>query len=147
MTWLLDTNVLSEPTKRVPSTVAMGWVRSQDQTTLYTHSLALAEIQDGIDRSADLAWREMLKQWLELRVRPMFAGRVIETDEATWGTMLRIVTRARAARRTVPSFDLVFAASAERHGLIVVTRNVKDFAGTGVRVLNPWQPAPAIAVV
>lgn len=145
--WLLDTNVLSEPSKRSPSRLVMGWVRAQDAATLYTHALAIAEIRAGIERVADSALKLGLTQWLDLRVRPMFDGRIIETDEVLWLTMLRIVARTKAAKRTTPVSDLILAAAAERHGLVVVTRNVKDFAGTGARVLNPWLPDPGIEVV
>lgn len=147
MTWLFDTNVISEPTKRVPSSFVMDWVRAQRRSAIYTHALALAEIRDGIDRSADPVWREALEQWMAMKVRPMFDGRVIESDEAVWGVLLAMLRRVRALNRTVPVTDLILAAAAERHGLIIVTRNVKDFAGTGVRVLNPWLPAPEVSVV
>jgi predicted nucleic acid-binding protein len=147
VTWLLDTNVVSEPSRRTPSANVVGWVDAQDAASLYTLSLAFAEIRSGIERVADPAMRLDLAHWLDFRVRPVFAGRVIDADEAVWMTMLLIMQRAKSARRTVPITDLVFAAAAERHGLIVVTRKTKHFAGTGVRVLNPWlaSPAPMLA--
>jgi predicted nucleic acid-binding protein len=124
----------------------MGWVGAQASATLYTHSLAIAEIRAGIDRVADPALRGGLTEWLEARVRPLFAGRILEMDEMAWLVLLRIVVRTKAVNRTTPVSDLILAASAERHGLIVVTRNVRDFAGTGVRVLNPWLIEPVIEI-
>jgi len=142
LTWLLDTNVLSEGTKRNPSVAVAGWIRAQPLTALFTMSLALAELRSGIDRVVDPVRRGDLSHWLEFSVRPLFAGRVLEADEQMWLAMLRIAARAKVAGRTLPTPDIVFAAGAERHGLIVVTRSVRHFIGTGVRVVNPWDPAP-----
>ncbi len=145
--WLLDTNMLSEPSKRFPSPLVMGWVQAQRAATLYTHSLAIAEIRAGIARVPDLALRGGLTQWLDMRVRPLFEGRILECNEELWLTMLRMIVRTKAVNRTMPISDLILAAAAEAHGLIIVTRNVKDFAGTGVRAINPWLPDPEVSVV
>ena len=109
----------------------MGWVRAQDAATLYTHALAIAEIRAGIARVADPDVQAGLTGWPDSLVRPLFEGRILETDEALWLTMLRVIVRAKAARR---------------HVLVVVTRDVRGFAGTGVRVLNPWLPDPSACV-
>jgi predicted nucleic acid-binding protein len=58
--------------------------------------------------------------------------------------MLAILDRSKAKRRTVPITDLIFAATAERHGMVVVTRNAKHFEGSGARILDPWQAPPEI---
>jgi len=147
VTWLLDTNVISEPTKRVPSPAVMRWVGDQPVNALYTVSLAFAEIQSGIDAVADPARHAELVRWLEFRVRPLFGPRVIDADETVWAVMLRILARLKAANRTIPVTDLVFAAVAERHQLVVVTRNVRHFVGTGVHVLNPWLAPPITTLV
>lgn len=120
----------------------MGWVGAQPATTLYTVCLAFAEIRAGIDHVADPVRRADLAHWLDFRVRPLFGSRVIDADESVWSAMLQILARVKAANRTIPVTDLVFAAAAERHQMVVVTRNVRHFAGTGVRVLNPWVASP-----
>ena len=125
----------------------MGWVGAQPVTSLYTVSLAFAEIRAGVDRVADPVRRADLAHWLDFRVRPLFGSRVIDADEALWSAMLQILALLKAVNRIIPVTDLVFAAAAERHQLVVVTRNVRHFAGTGVRVLNPWiaSPVPGLA--
>ena len=142
MTWLLDTNVISEPTKPNPSPEVMRFASRLPAESLFTTSLAFGEIRAGIARVDDAARRRDLTHWLDFWVRPLFGPRVIDADEAVWSAMLVILGRLKLENRTLPVTDLVFAAAAERHGLIVVTRNVRHFAGTGVRVLNPWLPAP-----
>jgi predicted nucleic acid-binding protein len=142
--FLLDTNVISETTKQRPSPAVLEWVEAQPIETLYTASLAIAEIRSGIDRLVDPARKSDLGRWLEQKVRPFFGTRIIEPDEELWMAMLNILDRAKAGRRTLPISDLIFAATAERHDMVVVSRNVKDFEGSGVRVINPWQIAPVI---
>lgn len=146
MNFLLDTNVISETTKRKPASAVLQWVTGQSVDTLYTASLAIAEIRAGIERVADPARQSDLAHWLEQKVRPFFAARIIEPDEGCWMAMLAILDRAKAARRTLPVSDLIFAATAERHDMVVVTRNARDFVGSGVRILDPWQSAPSVVV-
>lgn len=122
----------------------MNWVAAQKVDTLHTLSLAYAEIRAGIERVADESRQKALRDWLAHKVRPFFGARIIEPDEELWMAALRILERANAARRTPSITDLIFAAAADRHDLVVVTRNVRDFAGTGVRVLNPWNAAPIV---
>jgi predicted nucleic acid-binding protein len=146
LNWLLDANVILETTKRGPSPRVLAWVGAQPVETLYTASLAIAEIRAGIDRVQDAARRAELAHGLERRVRPFFAGRIIEPDEPFWMALLTILDRARVARRTLSITDLVFAATAERHDMVVVTRNLRHFEGSGIRVLDPWQTVPEIRV-
>jgi len=145
--WLLDTNVLSEPAKRTPSPEVMGWVGTQPVESLFTLSLAFAEIRAGIERVGDPVRRADLRHWLDTRVRPLFGPRVIETDEQFWIILLRVLARAKANNRTLPVTDLLFAVAAERHDLVVVTRNVQHFEGSGVRILNPWHADPVVQAV
>lgn len=125
----------------------MGWVESQPIETLYTVLLAFAEIRAGIAQVTDQARAADLAHWLDFRVRPLFAERVVDADESVWLAMLAVLARLRAVNRTMPVTDLVFAAAAERHNLIVVTRHVRHFAGSGIRVLNPWLAAPIAELV
>ncbi len=84
MNFLLDTNVISETTKRQPSPAVLAWVEAQPIDTLYTASLAIAELRSGIDRLVDPARKSDLARWLEQKVRPFFGTRIVEPDEAVW---------------------------------------------------------------
>lgn len=142
MRWLLDTNVISEATRRTPSTEVLRWIAGQPTESLHTLSLACAEIRAGITRVQNPARRRELEDWLSRKVRPFFGTRILEADEQSWLAMIDLLERTRAKHRTIPVADLIFAAAAERHGMILVTRNLKDFAGTGILALNPWTADP-----
>jgi predicted nucleic acid-binding protein len=146
MRWLLDTNVISEAARRSPAPEVLRWVDEQKLETIYTLSLACAEIRAGIALIANEKRKAELEDWLAHKVRPLFGSRILNADEQLWLCMLDILERAKRCRRTTPITDLIFAAAAERHDMVLVTRNVKDFVGTGVRVLNPWVAAPTIEI-
>lgn len=140
MSGLLDTNVLSELVRPAPDPGVVAWVRSVPDTTLHVSVLSLGELRRGIERLPDSARRERLRVWLEHDLPTWFEGRVLSVDvkvAEVWGRML-----ARAGR-PLPSIDSLLAATALVHGLRVVTRNVRDYADTGVEVFNPWSSGPA----
>lgn len=96
------------------------------------------EIEVGVLRMErrDTAQGALLRQWLEQSVRPLFADRTLPVDAA-----IAHRTAALHVPDLRPSMDALTAATAFVHDLILVTRNVRDFAGTGVRILDPWQSA------
>ena len=84
---------------------------------------------------ADPALRQTLTDWLEVELPNYFVGRLLAIDEAVAGRWGRVQARAG---RTLPVIDGLLAATALQHDLTLVTRNVKDFAGLGVQLVNPW---------
>jgi toxin FitB len=137
-TWLLDTNFVSELKRPNPSHRILAFLAATDLDQMYISTVALAELRFGVLTVSDPARRAELDSWLTNKVRPMFAGRVLEITE---NIMLRwrfIVEDGRKIGRTFSQPDLIIAATALEHGLTLVTRNVKDFAGLGVTIFNPW---------
>lgn len=138
--YLLDTNVVSELRKveegKADSNVS-AWEASVNQGECFISSMTLMELEVGVLRMErhDATQGALLRAWLDQRVVPEFAGRVLAVDEA--------VAR-RCARLHVPDprpeRDALIAATALIHGMTVVTRNVTDFAPTGALLFNPWQP-------
>ena len=136
MNCLLDTNVLSELRKgqRCDANVAR-WALATPRSTLHTSLLVLGEIRRGVERvrRKDASQARVLEGWLE-QVRQSFAGRILGIDEAIvdlWGRM--------GVPNPLPVIDGLLAATARRHGLVLVTRNVEDVRRTGVEVVNPFQ--------
>jgi predicted nucleic acid-binding protein len=142
VSWLLDTNALSELPKPRPNPGVVAWLaeRANDETRTFVSSLSLAEIYRGIDRFAAHDPRQSrLRRWAMEELSARFAGRILAFDEAvarTWGAMT-----ARLARGiVVPTMDSLIAATAVHHGLTLVTRNVghmRHFPSLSVE--NPWR--------
>ena len=135
MSYLIDTNVLSELRRKAPDARVVRWFSQRPVNTLYLSVLTLGEIRKGIEALADPARRLALLDWLETELPAFFAGRVVPIDLVVadrWGRM------AGQAGRPLPAIDSLLAATAAAHGLLLVTRNVRDVQGLGVRVVDPW---------
>lgn len=136
MSYLIDTNVLSELRRRTPDPAVARWFADRPAGTLYLSVLTLGELRKGVERLADPARRLALLDWLETDLPAFFAGRVLAVDAAVadrWGHL-----QARAGR-PLPAVDSLLAATALHHGLVLVTRNIRDVADLGAQVLNPWE--------
>lgn len=134
--FLLDTNVLSEVRKgseRASPEVWEWWLSMQDQE-LFLSVMTLGEIRKGIDRlgSRDVPQSLFLERWLG-EVKHAFRERLIEVTigiAERWGKLQAI--------RALPEVDALLAASVLEHDLVLVTRNEADFAGLGIRIINPF---------
>ncbi|UFS85107.1 type II toxin-antitoxin system VapC family toxin (plasmid) [Rhizobium sp. T136] len=115
---------------------ASSWVGAQDSNDLFISAITILEIERGIltIQRRDAAQGSRLRGWMDSRVRPEFAERVLPIDDAiaTRCAHLHIPDRRNEA-------DALIAATALVRGLTVVTRNVQDFDDTGVIVVDPWQ--------
>lgn len=136
--WLLDTNILSELRKSRPDPRVQAFVAEQPLESLFVSSVTLAEIRYGIDRLDDPLRRAELIDWLDLRLRPLFAQRVLEVSEDVMFRWRLLVEEGRRAGHTFSQPDLIIAATALQHGLTVVTRDTADFQRARVPLFNPW---------
>ena len=135
MSYLIDTNVISELRRKAPNAGVVSWFSQRPSTTLFISVLTLGELRKGIEGVADASRRMVLLDWLETELPAFFAGRVLPIDGAVadrWGRL------AAAAGRPVPAIDSLLAATAAHHGLSLVSRNTRDFASFGVEIINPW---------
>jgi len=135
VSYLLDTNVLSELRRKTPNPAVSAWFATRPATSLYLSVLTLGELRKGIDGVKDATRRLALSDWLQTEMSVFFMGRVLSIDEQVadrWGQLVA------AARRPLPAVDSLLAATALVHGLSMVTRNAKDFEGLGLEVINPW---------
>lgn len=136
MSYLLDTNVISEAAKPQPAEAVRRWLDAVPSGSLYLSVIALGEIRRGVDSLPAGPKREKLRLWLETELPAWFEHRLIPIDAAIaerWGQLLAEVGRS------VPAIDSLLAATALEHGLRLVTRNEKDFRFPGLEVINPWK--------
>ena len=132
--YLLDTNVVSELRRPKPHGAVLAWITSVDETDLHLSAVTLAEIQAGIEatRDQDGAKAAEIERWLDQMAG---AYNVLPMD----GPAYRMWARLMHTRSDTLYEDAMIAATARIHSLTVVTRNVADFAGFDVAVLNPFK--------
>lgn len=135
MSYLIDTNILSELRRKSANPGVVEWFVQRPATTLYLSVLTLGEIRKGIEGDSDCSRRQVLLDWLETDLPAFFTGRVLSVDAAVADRWGRLVA---AARRPLPAIDSLLAATALEHDLVLITRNVKDFTGLPVEIFNPW---------
>jgi predicted nucleic acid-binding protein len=135
LSYLVDTNVLSELRRRDPDGNVVRWMTARPATTLYLSVLTTGELRKGIEALPDGDCKRRLVDWLEVEVPAYFGGRVLPVDVAVadrWGRLLA------ASSRPLPAIDSLLAATALVHGLTLVTRNVRDFRYPDLSLVDPW---------
>ncbi len=136
---VLDTNVLSEEMKPAPEPAVHRWLARQNPLDLFTTAVTEAEILYGV--AIKPAGRR--KRDLEVavqRILTLFAGRVLPFDSAAAREFAQIVADRRRAGSPIEDFDAQIAAITRSRGMTLATRDLQDFAGTGVPVVDPWSP-------
>ncbi|MGW0249387.1 PIN domain-containing protein [Nocardia goodfellowii] len=136
--FLLDTNAISEWIKPLPDPGLMEWSHATDEDRMYLSALTIGEVRRGVDRLRDGSRKARLTAWLAEDVVDRFGDRLLCVDTAVAQAWGRIRARAESDGQSVDPVDGLIAATAESYGLVVVTRNRKDFLATGVPVLCPW---------
>jgi len=137
MSYLLDTNVVSESEQAKPNASVMEWLSARDESDVYLSALTVGEIRRGIEMLETGKKKTHLRNWLE-GIRVTFAGHILPITELTfavWGAMFAAFEKQGLRR---PIFDSLLEATAIEHDLILVTRNVKNFGSSSVTIFNPW---------
>lgn len=134
---LLDTNVVSELRKRTEADQMLrAWGKAQASSTLSVSAITVLELEIGVRRleRRDQAQATVLRRWLEVQMLPAFEGRILpfDTEVARRCATLHVPDPK-------PERDAMIAATALVHGLTLATRNIADFEGMGVPLINPWE--------
>ena len=145
MSFLLDTNVLSELTRPGCEPRVLQWLRSLDEDETFISVVSVAEIRQGIEFLPRGKRRDALHDWLNLGLIERYAGRTIDVTVEIAGHWGVLAARAREAGGKLPVMDGFIAATAHVRSLTLATRNVRDFAKLGVRFVNPWHSGQATA--
>lgn len=137
MSYLLDTNVISELVKQTPTQTVINWVDAVDTEKLYISVITLGEIRKGVSGIQNPERQEIISHWLEIELPAYFEERILIVDTKVadmWGRL-----QSRNKGYTLPAIDGFLAATAHVHGLKLVTRNTKDFINVPIELINPWE--------
>ena len=138
MKYLLDTCVISELIAKKPNEQLIAWIDAVDDQLMCLSIITLGEIKRGIKKLPESQRKQTLNDWLTGDLLIRFDDKILPIDTAvifTWG---ELVARVERQGRSLPALDSLIAAIAHHHNLQLVTRHEKDFAGTGLTVVNPW---------
>lgn len=138
---LLDTNVVSEPLRHAPEIRVIEWIDAQPLETLYLSAMTVAELRAGVALLPTGKRRTNLHEYLEKRVLPMFAGRVLPFDLACTSAYAELLAKVRKAGSGIETADACIAAVALANGFSVATRDTSPFQAAGLTVINPWEAA------
>lgn len=135
--YLLDTNIISNATKPVPSEALIAWMSEQADENLFISSLTVAEILRGVLEKPGGRKRKQLERWFAGPEGPqaLFAGRILPFDERAGLIWARLMAEGAETGQPRSPLDMIIAAIAEANGCVVVTANEKHFAG--LRIVNP----------
>lgn len=134
MRYLVDANVLSEPTRPSPDAKVVAWLNAHERN-LVVDSIVLGELYSGILALPAGRRRAQLGQWFDAIVKTLGC---LPWDAAVSRQWARLVVALKRKGKPVPVLDGMIAATAVEHGLTVATRNVSDFKQTGVKVIDPF---------
>lgn len=138
MNYLVDTNCISELTKRSANYAVLHWFDTADTNSLFLSTITVAEIKKGIEKLPPSSRKDVLNEWLDHEMNTRFKYRVLPfgiKESLIWGTM---VANLEQKGIVLPLHDSMIAAIALSNNLTLVTRNTKYFESTGVALLNPW---------
>lgn len=139
MKYLLDTCVISELVARQPHPGVVEFVDALDPEDVYLSVITIGEITKGIEKLPRSKRKQELLTWLKEDLLVRFDGKLLPLDTdvlVAWGTL---TARLEASGRIIPAMDSLIAATVLAQQATLVTRNVDDFAGTGVEIVNPWE--------
>lgn len=138
MTYLLDTNVVSEWVRPRPDPNVVAWLADLDEDRVFLSVITLAELRHGIEILAQGRRRDHLLAWASDELPIRFEDRVLDIDRRVAEAWGGVMARARRAGVSLGTMDGFLAATAVVHDLAIVTRDVKDFERLDIALFNPW---------
>ncbi|MBD2694335.1 type II toxin-antitoxin system VapC family toxin [Anabaena catenula] len=138
MNYLLDTCLISEMVAKQPNQQVLDWLDAQVPETLFISMITIGEIAKGISKMTASKRKESLTNWLNENLPNRFEQRILSIDFSTMVLWGNLVGQLEQNGRPLPAMDSLIAAIALQNSLSLVTRNDKDFALTGVVIVNPW---------
>ena len=134
---VLDTNVVSELMRAEPSPGVASWIRARDRRELRTTTITVAEVRYGIARLPDGRRKQVLLAAAG-RVFAAFVDQLLSVDAAAAEQYAAIASSCERAGKPIGGFDALIAGVCRSKGATLATRNVSDFEGTGIEIIDPW---------
>ena len=139
---VLDTNVVSETMRAQPHAAVLAWLDAQDPSDLWLTAVVAAELMSGVARLPDGARKQQLAHGVAAMLEQDFAGQVLPFDLAAASVYADLVAQRERSGKPIGMADAQIAATCLVHQATLVTRNLKDFEGLGLTLINPWAQAP-----
>lgn len=137
--YLLDTSVVNEAMRKRPAPAPLAWLAAQADDDLFISAITLGELRRGALLLSDGRKRRTLLRWIDADIKRAYAERILAADADVMERWAQLQADCQNEGRTLPVLDSLLAATALAHGLTLATRNVADFEGAGVPLLNPWE--------
>lgn len=139
MTYLLDTNVLSELVSKKRTLAVVDWITSLDNDQLYVSVISVGELRFGINRLPQSKRKRQLTEWLDGTLLPSLGKNLLPVDLAIINRWAYLNAKLERIGSRPPLTDSLIAATADVHGLTIATRNIKDFQALSLPLFNPWR--------
>ena len=139
MNYIIDTNVVSELVAPHPNPNVILWVEDVPPEQVFLSVLTIGELVKGIEKLPDSQRKKDLVGWLYSDLLLRFQDHLLPLDAPTMINWGHLVARMEASGKPMSAIDSLLAATAAERGFTLVTRNVVDFKGAGINLLNPWQ--------
>ncbi len=138
MSYLIDTNCISELAKSSPDKNVKQWFSDHNELDLYLSVITIGEIRKGIEKLPSSKKKQRLNHWLNEDLLHRFKNRVLDITQVEVNQWGKTSAKAERIGRQLPAIDALIAATALAHDFAVVTRNTKDMEASGVELINPW---------
>ena len=139
---VLDTNVVSETMRALPHAAVLAWLDAQEPRDLWLTAVVAAELMSGVTRLPAGARKQQLAHGVAAMLEQDFAGQVLAFDLAAASVYADLVAQRERSGKPIGMADAQIAATCLVHQATLVTRNLKDFEGLGLTLINPWAQAP-----
>jgi len=142
MSYLIDTCCISELVKKKPNLSVVKWFADRDELSMYLSVITFGELRKGIEKLPDSKKKKELNRWVKEDLKHRFKNRILNINMKEVNKWGEILATAEKKGEPLPAIDSLIAATAQVHGLTVVTRNTQDMEGSGTEVINPWTYEP-----